>query len=121
MQEGSAPNSDHPTAQEIMSEVRTRFQELGIKVALPTMLSLAAGGVALGTHFVLKDGEHDVRISKIEETRFTAEEGIKMESRLKEYMSDHYPPPWLRERLDDIKKTVESNAARLRELERAND
>lgn len=108
--------------EEIMAEVRSKFQELTIKAAGPAILSIVAAGAGAGTYVLNTDANQDVRIAKIEETRFTREDGLKMEGRLKEYMNTNYfQSAWLKEKLDKIEKSVESIDQRLHDLENRGD
>lgn len=107
--------------EEIMAEVRSRFQDLTLKIALPSLLAVATTGVAATAYLVKTDAEQDGRLDRIEDTRFTREDGVLLEGRLKDYMSSHYPPPWLQKQLDEIKKTVDSIDDRLHVLERGGD
>lgn len=59
---------------------------------------------------------HEVRINRIEENRFTAVDGAKMEQRLHDEIDA--VPSWLREKISEIGQNQKELLSRMRELEK---
>lgn len=60
---------------------------------------------------------HEVRIAKLEESRFTGSDGVKLERDIRAYVQDSFPPNWLREDIQEIKASMKSIEGRLRKIE----
>ena len=63
--------------------------EILIKVSVPIVLGL--GGMMLA---------HEIRLSKIEATRFTAKDGIE----LRDTITKQLPPEWLKEKVNKLER-----------------
>lgn len=68
-----------------------RIWDVLMKIAVPVSFVAAASLIT-----------HEIRLASIESNRFTNGDGSQMESKLKEWVEQRYPPTWLREQLKDI-------------------
>ncbi len=99
----NSPSKANPTLAQVLAEVHSlrtktrsdRAWDIATKVAVPLVLVVAAWMVSL-----------QVRVSVIESTRFTGQDGEAMRATL---LRD-FPPQWMRDDLNEIKE-------RLRRLE----
>ena len=79
-----------------------RWWDVALKFAVP--LVIGAFGMSIN---------HEIRISRIEENRFTNADGAALEARV----LDKLPPQWLREQVNEIKAAQKVMLDRMRELE----
>jgi hypothetical protein len=58
----------------------------------------------------------EIRISKIEENRFTSTDGAHLERRLIDWADARFPQEWLRNSLTELKTLAKANATSLSEM-----
>ena len=61
---------------------------------------------------------HEVRISVIESNRFTNHDGDKLDQEIKYWIENRYPPEWLREEMNELKRSQREMLRRITEIER---
>ena len=82
-----------------------RVIDIALKFAVPLMFA------CLG--FVAKSLiDHETRISVIENNRFTPADAQQLETRLKHEM----PPPWFKEKVDEMSKDIKAMREAIAEL-----
>lgn len=89
----------------------TKFRAMDWLIGLATTVALLVSAWSLKSTI-----DHESRIGKIEDTRFTRENAAVLKGELIKEMNT--PPRWVVDRLDAILKKQEENNNRLRELER---
>ena len=78
--------------------LKDKVWEVLMKATIP--ISIIVGGVLIG---------HEVRISRIEETRFTDSDGLRQEQRLGRWMEDRFPDKEdFKAIVDDIREIKDS-------------
>lgn len=93
------PEQKKPTS----NGLSERIWDMATKAAVP--LSLLIGGAMVA---------HEIRITKLEETRFTTIDA----ERMRREIESSYPPPWLRAQILEMKASLAEINTRLRDLER---
>lgn len=81
-----------------------RVWDIVLKALVPVSILLAGSLVS-----------HEVRLAKIEESRFTERDASLMERRIIESI----PPPWLKAQIEEIKALLRENTSRLRAVEQS--
>ena len=61
---------------------------------------------------------HEIRLAKVEASRFTERDGHRLEMNLKEWISEKHPPEWLREDMTELKTMLRDVERRMSAIER---
>lgn len=96
--------------------MKTRLLDWMLGTAASIGILLGAGSLAWHRKHEADSSDQDVRISKIEDTRFTREDAAVLRAQLVSEMRT--PPKWVADRLDLILEATRENAADIDEIGR---
>lgn len=96
----------HYPAQANGTRTIDRFWDLALKIGVIVTVAVATAAI-----------NHEVRLGKIEDSRFTSADALKLERSLRDWSDERYPQNWLREDMGDIKTGLETLDNRMRALE----
>lgn len=85
-----------------------RIWDIATKLSVPAVLAAGAAIIA-----------HEIRISRLEATRFSRSDGLVLERDVREWMDERFPPYWLRASLVEIKADLKTIDERLRSVEQS--
>lgn len=81
--------------EQVENNTSARVWDMLLKAMVP--LSVVIGGALIG---------HEVRLSRIEDTRFTKENGLQLERSFRQWVEQRFPPEWLLSDIADIKEEL---------------
>lgn len=91
-----------------MSVVSDRVWDFASKAAMPACVVLASVLIT-----------HEIRLSKIEATRFALSDAHRLRSEIESDIEKRYPPKWLRQKVQHIEQVLDRIEHRIHELEKA--
>ena len=86
---------------------------LWLDVAMKTTALIMPFVFAMSGYLFASVADHESRLHSIEESRFTAEDGAKLQLEILSQM----PPDWLKQKLEDMSEVLKSIDQRLRVVE----